>query len=199
VARTGRRPGSSGAREAILDAARKAFAGNGYDATSLRGVARDAGVDPALVHHYFGSKAGMFAAATSVPVDLPKALESAAGGDPEELGERLVTLFLSVWDNTPDRSPLLALIRGAASHEDSARLLREFLTTEVLGRVVALLEVPHPQLRANLVGSQMVGLAMARYVVRLEPLASAERSVVVAAVGPIIQRYLTGDIGAVSS
>jgi len=195
VARTGRRPGSSGARQAILDAARKAFASNGYDATSLRGVARDAGVDPALVHHYFGSKAGMFAAATSVPVDLPEGLAAVAAGGPDGLGERLVTFFLSVWDGTTDRSPLLALIRGAASHEDSARLLREFLTTEVLGRVVAALDVPDPQLRANLVGSQMVGLAMARYVVRLEPLASADRSVVVAAVAPTIQRYLTGTIG----
>ena len=147
-------------------------------------------MDPALVHHYFGTKNGLFVAAMEFPIDpatvLPALLEPGVDG----LGERLVRFFLRLWDEAGDRTPFFALIRGAVSHEESAALLREFITREVLGRVAAAVDQPEPELRAALVGSQMVGLAMARYIVGIEPLASADAETVVAAVAPTVQRYL---------
>lgn len=196
MARTGRRPGESDTREAILAAAMRAFAQGGYDGASLRSIAGAAGVDPALVHHYFGSKHGLFVAAMQFPVDPGAVLPALLAPGVDGLGERLVRFFLSLWDGAGDRSPFLALIRGAVSHEESAALLREFVTREVLGRVAAAVDQPEPELRATLVGSQMVGLAMARYVIRIEPLASADAETVVAAVAPTVQRYLAGPLTA---
>lgn len=194
MARTGRRPGSSDTRAEILASARRAFAQGGYDGATVRAIAGDAGVDPALVHHFFGTKPELFAAAIQFPVDpgavLPALLAPGVAG----LGERLVRFFLSIWETGQERSPFLALIRGAVSHEESAALLREFITREVLGRVAAAVDAPQPELRATLVGSQLVGLAMARYVIRIEPLASAGVETVVAAVAPTIQRYLAGTL-----
>jgi AcrR family transcriptional regulator len=197
MARTGRRPGGSagsGSREAILAAARQALAQHGYDGTTVRGIAAEAGVDPALVHHFFGTKQGLFAAAMELPVDPSAVLPALLAPGVEGLGERLVRFFLSLWEAPADRSPFLALIRGAVTHEESAALLREFVTRAVLGRVAAAVNESQPELRATLAGSQMVGLAMARYVIRLEPLASADIETVVAAVAPTVQRYLAGSL-----
>jgi AcrR family transcriptional regulator len=193
MARTGRRPGPSGTREAILEAARRAFAQNGYERTTIRGVAAAAAVDPALVHHYFGSKQNLFVAAVRLPVNPTEPLRAllADGG---LTGERMVATFLSIWDGAPDRSPLLALVRSAISDEQAAAMLREFITTEIFGLLVRELDSPDAMLRVNLVASQIVGLIIARYIVRLEPLASAPAEVVAAAVGPTMQRYLTGKI-----
>ena len=190
----GRRPGDSGTREAILSAARASFARAGYDATSIRGIAREAGVDPALVHHFFGSKEGVFTAALALPLEPAEVVPALLAEGVEGLGERLVGLFLSLWDSATTREPLLGLLRSAVSHERATAMLREFLTAAVVGRVAAALDVPDAALRANLVGSQMAGLAMVRYVIALEPIASADHATVVAAVGPTIQRYLVGDL-----
>jgi AcrR family transcriptional regulator len=195
MARTGRRPGNSGTREAILDAARRAFAERGYQQATIREVAGMAGVDPALVHHYFGTKQNLFVAAVEIPVNPIEAFVSLVGEDPETLGERLLTLFLSVWDRADNRSPVLALIRSAVSEERAAAMLREFITEEILGRIARQLGTPDATLRTSLVASQLVGLIMSRYVLRVEPLASARAEVLVAAVGPTLQRYLTGDLG----
>src|SRR5829696_3719847 len=154
MARTGRRPGVSGTREAILDAARRAFAEHGYQHATIRGVADLAGVDPALVHHYFGTKQALFVAAVQLPVNPVSQLMAVLAEDPGQAGERRVELFLSIWDPAAVQSPLLA----------------------------------------TLVGSQIIGLAMARYIVKVEPLASAPATQVVEAIGPTLQRYLTGDI-----
>ncbi len=196
MSRTGRRPGESDTRADILTAARRAFAQRGYDNATMRGIARDADVDPALVHHYFGSKQGLFVAAMEFPIDPAAVLPGLLAPGLDGLGDRLVRFFLSVWESTGDKSPFLALIRGAVSHEESASLLREFIGREVLGRVAAAVDATEPELRATLVGSQMVGLAMARYVIRIEPLASADVETVVAAVAPTIQRYLAGSLTA---
>jgi AcrR family transcriptional regulator len=191
-ARTGRRPGPNRTRAAILDAARAAFAGRGYDAVSIRAVARDAGVDPALVHRFFGSKEELFVAAMELPVSPAGLVAALLEAGVEHLGERLVRTFLELFDDPGAFAPFLALIRGAVSNEHAAALLREFLTREVLGRLAAAASPDRPELRASLAGSQVVGLAMARYVVAVPPLATTDRETVVACVGPTIQRYLTG-------
>jgi AcrR family transcriptional regulator len=192
--RTGRRPGPNRTREAILDAARRAFAERGYDAVSLRAVARDAGVDPALVHRFHASKEQLFIAAMELPVAPSELVAGLLAEGVEELGERLVRAFLTLYDEPAAREPFLALLRGAVSHERAATLLREFVDREVLGRLAAAASPDAPELRASLAGSQIVGLAMARYVVGVAPLRTAERETLVAAVGPAVQRYLTGPI-----
>jgi AcrR family transcriptional regulator len=188
--RTGRRPGAGGTREKIVAAARTHFSEAGYDGATIRGIAAAAAVDPALVLHYFGSKEGVFKAAVNFPVDpsefLPRLLASGLNG----LGERLVRFFLETWDS-PSGSPLLGLIRSVVSSEVAASLLRDFVTREVLGPLAGALELDHPQLRASLAASQLIGLAMLRYVVKLEPLASASHDEVARWLGPTVQRYLT--------
>ncbi|MBM0276491.1 TetR/AcrR family transcriptional regulator [Micromonospora tarensis] len=193
--RTGRRPGKPGTREAILDAARTAFAERGFDAASIRAIAGTAEVDPALVHHYFGSKDQLFLAAMNFPVDPGQLVPKVLAGDRDGVGERMVRIFLGVWDS-PAGSAGVALLRSAVSNEWTARLLREFITTQVLRRVLEQLDVDPAQLplRGSLVATQMIGLAMMRHVVRLEPVASADAETLAAAVGPTIQRYLTGPL-----
>jgi AcrR family transcriptional regulator len=190
----GRRSGPTRTRQQILEAARAAFATHGYDATSIRLVARSAGVDPALVHHFFANKAGLFAAATELTVDPEQFVTQLLAGGRTTLGPRLVRAVVELWDAPGVFEPFLGLIRGAVSHEDAARLLREFITTEILGRLAVAAAPDHPEARAALAGSQIIGIAMARKVVRVEPLASATPQWVASAVGPTIQRYLTGPL-----
>ncbi len=189
--RTGRRPGAGGTREKILAAARAHFAEVGFEGATIRGIAGGAAVDPALVLHYFGSKDGVFRAAVEFPVDpaefIPRLLEPGLDG----LGERLVGFFLATWDS-PAGSPLLALIRSVVTNETAAALLRDFVSREVLARLAEAIELDQPQLRASLAASQLIGLAMVRYVVRVEPLASAPPAEVARWLGPTLQRYLTG-------
>jgi AcrR family transcriptional regulator len=188
--RTGRRPGAGGTREKIVAAARSHFSEAGYDGSTIRGIAAAAAVDPALVLHYFGTKEGVFQAAVDFPVDpaefIPRLLAPGLDG----LGERLAHFFLETWDS-PQGSPLLSIIRSAVSNEAAAALMRDFVSREVLGRLADALELDHPQLRASLAASQLIGLAMLRYVVKVEPLASASRDEVAGWLGPAIQRYLT--------
>jgi AcrR family transcriptional regulator len=195
VARTGRRPAGSGTRDAILSAARAAFAEHGYEGATIRGIAERAGVDPALVLHYFKSKQRMFVAAMEFPFDPAEIVERVLAGDPERAGEQLIRFFLSVWDDEQARAPLFAMIRSAVSHDEAAEMLRQFITEALVARVASGLDVPHANLRPPLVGSQIVGLIFMRYIVKLEPLASLPADDVVAAIAPNVQRYLTGDLG----
>ncbi len=191
--RTGRRKGTPDTRDAILDAARDAFADKGFDGATVRGIATAAGVDPALVHHYFGTKEQLFLATVDIPVDPGDFVPMAISGDLEHLGERVVRTFLSVWDDPRTGAPLVALIRTGIQHDWSARLLREFVTAQILRRIIARLDVPpaESQMRAALTASQMIGLGLARYLLKLEPLASADGETVVRLMAPTIQRYLT--------
>ena len=193
MGRTGRRPGDSGTREAILRAARKAFADRGYDGATIRGIAAGARVDPALVHHFFGTKERLFAAAMDIPFSPSEIVPALVGEGPDGLAERILRFFLAVNDR-PDGRPFVALIRSASSNERAARMLREFMSREVIGRVARSLGVSDAGLRATLVGSQLVGLAMVRYVLHVQPLASADHGTVIAWVAPTIQRYLTGEV-----
>jgi AcrR family transcriptional regulator len=188
----GRRRGASGTREAILAIAKEAFATRGYAATSLRGVAREAGVDPSLVTHFFGSKDGLFEAALALPVDPVALVEGLLAGPVSGLGERMVRTFLLVWDSTPGQGPMLAMLRGAVSHEDSAGKLRDLVLRTILRPVVQGVAADEPDRRAALLASQIVGLAMTRYVLRLEPLASASAQELAPVMGKTLQRYLTG-------
>jgi AcrR family transcriptional regulator len=192
--RSGRRPGDSGTREAILAAAKESFAASGYDATTIRGVGRAAAVDPALVHHFFGTKQDLFVAAMELPIDPAKMVPALLAHGTDGLGERLVRTFLRIWDGTPGHNPMLALLRSATTNEHAAAMLREFLSDAILAPLARAAGHDRPQLRASLVGSQMMGLALARYVVRLEPLATADADTIAPAIGPTIQRYLTGDL-----
>ncbi|MFG1674928.1 TetR family transcriptional regulator [Micromonospora sp. NPDC049282] len=195
--RTGRRPGNPDTREAILAAARAAFAERGYDATGIRAVAAAAGVDPALVHHYFGAKEELFRAAMAIPVDPAELVPRVMAGGADEVGERLVRTFLSVWDS-PAGVAAVALLRSAVSNQWTARLLREFLTTQILRRVLTQLDLDPAEapLRGALVATQVAGLAMMRYVIRLEPVASASPDTLALTIGPTLQRYLTGPLPA---
>jgi AcrR family transcriptional regulator len=196
MARTGRRPGASGTRDAILEAARREFGQHGYDRATIRGVARGAGVDPALVHYFFGTKAELFAAAMELPVNPAELAQTLLAGEPERIGERLIATFLSVWDHGDNRDVFIGLLRSAVTDEQAATLLREFAVRELFGRVAAALGTPDAELRANLVFSQIFGLAVARYILRIEPLASTPGELLAAAVGPTVQRYITGDLDA---
>ncbi|WP_327268718.1 TetR family transcriptional regulator [Streptomyces sp. NBC_01218] len=183
-------PDGPDARTRILRAARTEFAERGYDRTSMRSVARAAGVDAALVHHYFGSKDGVFAAAVELSFEPALVVPQILGGPVEGVGERMARYFISVWENPVSRAPLLAIVRSALTHEAAAEVLRGFLLHKLLERIAAELDVPDPTFRAELAASHMVGIAILRYVVRAEPLASADPERIIALVAPSIQSYL---------
>jgi AcrR family transcriptional regulator len=187
----GRRAGPTRTRQDILDAARVQFAARGYAAVSLRAIARHAGVDPALVHHFFNSKSELFAAAMELPVDPEPFIAALLAGELDTLGERLVLALVELWDGPDGFHGFLALLRGAVSHADAARLLREFVTHEILGRLATAAAPDAPQTRAALAGSQIVGLAMARKIACIEPIATADPAWLAATIGPTVQHYLT--------
>jgi AcrR family transcriptional regulator len=191
TARRGRRLGGGDTRAEILAAARAMFADIGYSATTLRAIALHAQVDPALILHHFGSKEALFREAMRVPIDPAAIAAIIAGGDRSALGERLCFYFLGLWEDEATKEPLLAMLRSALTHAAAAESVRGFLTEAIVGRVAMVLDAPDAALRATLVGSQFVGLAMARYLLRIEPLASADAATVVAWVAPTVQRYLT--------
>lgn len=197
--RRGRRPAGEDTRAEILDAARSEFALKGYDASSLRAIARLAEVDPALVHHYFEGKAALFVEAMSLPVNPSFLIDALVAGPRERVGERLAATFFDIWDSPQGRERLVALIRSAVSHEDAARMLREFLAREVFARVALSMDVPQPHLRAGMAAAQMIGLAMMRYIIGFEPIVRASTDEIVALVAPTLQRYLADpDLGDVA-
>ncbi|HEX7472363.1 MAG TPA: TetR family transcriptional regulator [Candidatus Limnocylindrales bacterium] len=195
MARSGRRPGSSDTRDRILVAARDAFGVAGFDGATIRGIAGSAGVDPALVHHYFGTKERLFVAATHLPVDMPALLPRVLDGPADRIGHRLAAVFLEIWDEPRARGSLLGILRSAVNDERAAAMTRALILSEALGPVVAALGAPDAAMRATLVGSQLAGLAMIRYVIGVEPLASLDAAVIVEAIGPTLSRYLTGPLG----
>jgi len=191
--RRGRRPGAPDTRAAILAAARSSFAAHGYAATTVRSVAAAAGVDAALVHHYFGTKDDLFVAALQLPVDPRVALAPVFEGGVDGAGERLLRVFLSVWDDPEARLPLLGLVRGVVDPE-GRMLLREGLFGVILGPVGEALGLEEPVRRISHVASQMIGLVMLRYVLEVEPLASMSTEALVATYAPTLQRYLDGEL-----
>jgi AcrR family transcriptional regulator len=190
VNRTGRRPGAPGTREAILDVARRGFGSRGYDATSLRSIATEAQVDPALVLHYFGSKEGLFIAATGLPEDL---LEMFGGLAVLPAADRLPALVrghLRMVDSDSGRNAMIALLRSAVSNDTAAAMLREFLAAQLLPVIAGFTDQPDARLRASLVAAQLIGVAMLRHVLKAEPLATATPDEIVALVAPVIEGYV---------
>jgi AcrR family transcriptional regulator len=194
VRRSGRRPGRSGTREAILAAAGRHFAQHGYDRASLRGIAAEACVDQKLIAHFFGSKQQLFVAAVGLPFNPGEVLPTVLAGDRASIGERLGALLVDVLEQPELHQRLTGVVRAAASEPEVARMLREFLSRELFAPAAELLGSEDGAFRANLVGSQIVGLVMARYVIAIEPLASMPPQAVAAAVAPTLQRYLLGPV-----
>lgn len=187
----GRRPGAPDTRGEILDAARTEFGEHGFEGATVRRIAGRAGVDAALVHHYFGSKEKLFLAALEVPLDPGWIADEIVGSSADGLGERAIRTFLAVWGDPVRRGPLLALLRSAMSHAAAATMLRQFVTHTILRRMVAVFDgVPDGRLRAEAMVAQLIGIGFVRYVVKVEPLASAADEDIVALVGPVLQRYV---------
>jgi AcrR family transcriptional regulator len=194
MAKTGRRPGQSGSRERILDAARHLFAERGYDGSSIRQIAADAGTDPALVHHYFGTKERLFVAAVRIPIDPRRIPALLADGPSSEAGVRIATMFFALWEDRDQRRALMGVLRSAVSDPGAAALIREIVIEQMLGPIVSRLDVADPELRITLLASQIVGLAVTRYIVAVEPLASLPPERLIPALAPTFQRYLDGPI-----
>jgi AcrR family transcriptional regulator len=184
---------SADTRDRILTAAREEFSERGYEKTSVRGIAKAAGVDSALVHHYFGTKEQVFEAAIEVAfapaLDAPAAV---ADGPLDQVGERLARFVLGVWENPTTRKPLLAIVRSAVNNDTAAAVFRRLVASQLLRRIAVQLDLPDAELRAELAAAQLVGCAMLRYVIKVEPLASADLELIIARVAPVVQGHLTG-------
>ncbi|GIH91106.1 TetR family transcriptional regulator [Planobispora siamensis] len=197
--RPGRRRGSGESpqtREAILEAALAAFEEKGYTATTIRGVATAAGVDPALVMHFFGSKDGLFDAAIRGPgMPLRRLRDVFEAGPLDGLGERLIRRYLSIWDDPVAGPRLHAVMQAAASSPAAGGILKDFMVAEVLQPLAEHVTGDDAETRAVLLASQMIGVAITRYVLRVDPMAALTTDQLVTAVAPTLQRYLTGDLG----
>ena len=196
--RTGRRPGDSGTREAIRRAAAARFAQEGFQAATVRAIAADAGVDPALVLHYFGSKQALFVAAMEFPIDPAEVVPRLLAPGVDGLGQRVIRMILGVMDELGPDNPLLGLLRSATGHPPAARMMREFLGEAILDRVAATvaaeIDADRPRFRAELCASQIVGIMITRQILALPELAAADVDTLAAAYGPTLQRYLTGSL-----
>jgi AcrR family transcriptional regulator len=191
VSAVGRRPGNADTRGEIVEAAKRVFADKGYDGTSLRGVAREAGVDPALVHHYFDGKAALFVAAMALPFDPRQVKEHAAG--PEYSGSRTIEGFLTMWDHAEGTgSSFASCLSAMAASSNVADAMREFVNERVWsvlrhneGETEAL-----RRRRTAMVSSQLMGLAFARYILRVPPMSTASPKQIGRWVGPTLDRYV---------
>ena len=180
----------------ILAAARSSFAARGFTGTTLRGIAGAAGVDPALIHHYFESKRSLFLATVQLPIDPPALVAEVMHGDRGTLGPRLVAKILQTWDSE-QRPSLVAVARTALGDPQMSRPLQEFFSLEVIGEAFGDLD-PDPEesrRRAGLVASTIIGLLVGRYVLELPALLDQRTEDLVAAIGPVLQRYVDGDFG----
>ena len=189
--RTGRRPGGEDTRGAILTAARSAFAAVGYHAATMRGIAGEAGVDPALVHHYFGTKEDLFASSIELPLRPREVAEMILSDGIERAGTNFARLFLTIWETPGARDALLAMLRGALTTDQGAATLREFVSEALLGRVASQLSGPDAGVRVALAASHLIGVAVLRYVVGLEDLRRPSAEELADMVGPRIQAYFT--------
>ncbi|TDW60557.1 TetR/AcrR family transcriptional regulator [Kribbella pratensis] len=188
----GRRPGGPDTRGEILQAARESFADKGFSATSIRAVARQAGVDAALVHHYFDSKEELFIEAMAIPVDPRQIAATIVNGPRTEIGRRIATAFLGVWESPEGQQRMKALFRSVVSSDEVARMMREGISQMIIQPVSQTLDAPDAQLRVGMVATQLVGVAIVRYLVGLEPVASVDVETLIDRLAPVLQQQLTG-------
>jgi AcrR family transcriptional regulator len=193
-ARSGRRRGNPDTRATILVAAQSEFAEKGFDRVSMRGIAKAAGVDPSLMYHYFGSKDDVLLASLDVPFDPREVIPALTRDGVAGLGNRIASRFLGIWDDPANQTRLVTVVRASMSSAAAQDLLTNGVARMILGPIREVIGTREAELRTSYVASQLLGLAVARYVLRLEPLASAPSEVVSAAVGPTLQRYLDGDV-----
>jgi AcrR family transcriptional regulator len=193
--RSGRRPGPSDTRKAILSAAGRQFAEHGYDRASMRAIAAAAGVDQKLIAYFFGSKQGLFVATVGLPFNPAETVPAILAGERATLGRRIAALLTEVLEQPELHQRLTAVVRAAASDPATARMMREFLTHELFARAAEMLDVDDAILRLNLAGSQIVGLITARYIVGTEPLASVPPARLAELVAATLERYLTAPLG----
>lgn len=189
MGRTGRRPGGVDTRAGILSAARTEFGDKGYHQATIRSIAAEAGVDPALVHHYFGTKEDLFAASIDLPIRPTELADTVFAGGVESAGMRITTVFFTVWENPETRSPLLAMLRGAVGTEQGAEILREFFGTAMLGRIAPRIGGDDAQLRVSLALSHLIGVAVLRYVIGFPSLRDVPVESLIDNVAPRIQTY----------
>ncbi|MET0234473.1 MAG: TetR family transcriptional regulator [Kibdelosporangium sp.] len=189
--RPGRWRSGAESKQRVLQVARELFDQNGYAGTTVRAIATAAGVDPAMVFYFFGTKQGLFSAVIDMSGNVPQAIESIFDGDLGTIGERIVRTLVQNLDKS-DRPPLVMLTRSAPTDPKSEALLREFIDREITDRLAALLGTPDAAKRAGMVNVQILGLAVARYIVRIEPIASASVDELAAMFGPLVQQCLTG-------
>lgn len=192
--RPGRPPGPSDTRERILNSARELFARNGIDKTSIRAIAAAAGVDPALVHHYFGTKTQLFAAAIHIPIDPMQVIGPIQQVPVEEIGRTLPSLLLPLWDSELGKG-FIATLRSIIAGNDTS-LVRSFLQEVIAREVGSRVDDPPGSgpVRVQFVASQLVGVVMARYILELEPFKSLPVDQIVDTIAPNLQRYLTGEL-----
>jgi AcrR family transcriptional regulator len=189
--RGGRRAGSTASRERILEVARRAFPANGYDGTSLRGIARDAGVDPSLIVQYFGSKAALFVAVVEWPFDARVVATEVQDVDPSEVGYYMARAFLGHWDRDEERNPIISLIHAALADPAAATMLREFITANLALPVATRAGGDRSELRASLLASQLIGFGLARYALGFEPLAASSSDELATILGAMLQHTCT--------
>lgn len=183
-----RTPKSERTRAAILDAARQLFGELGYERTTVRDIAARAAIDAAMVIRYFGSKEGLFAQATAFDLKLP----DLSGVAPARRGRALVAHFLALWEGPDGNEGMTILLRAAATNADAAEKMREIFAAQVAPLVAAGTARADAARRAGLVATQTLGLALARYVLKLPPVAAMSGPELVDAIGPTLQRYLVG-------
>jgi len=190
----GRRAGESGTREAVLNAARQSFAQQGYAGTTIRAIAAIAGVDPALVLHFFGTKDALFATCLAFPEDVADTVPQILAGPVETVGERLTRFYFELWEKPETGEPLRAMFRSIASNEDAAKMAHEFISSHVVARAAQAYEYDQVDLRMTLAGGQLAGVMYARHVVGIEPLTTMSMDDLVQHVAPSVQRYLTSKL-----
>lgn len=186
----GRPSGDGNSREAILDAARNLFGTHGYDGASLRAIAGEAGVDPALIRHFFTGKEGLFAATIADRTTIPERMIAAFSGDADTVGHRLANVYFDLWEDDETGPMLRAMVRTALTSVSGADLLRELMSAKIADSV-DLAGDPERALRMALVGSHLLGVATARYLVGVEPVTRIERDHLVEILAPVLKRYLT--------
>jgi AcrR family transcriptional regulator len=188
----GRRPGGSDTKAAIEASARRLFSELGYPRTTMRAIAADAGVDPRLITHFFGSKQELFVAVVELPFDPETTFDTLLSGGGADAGRRLAEFILALHDNPEARSTITGIIRAAASEEAAAAQIRELIMTRLLTPLIRNVGGDDPELRAEMLGSQVVGLTFARFIVGVPALQSADRERLAAYLSRVFDVYLRG-------